>query len=302
MKKIISIVFFLFLSVTNLTAEQKEINFVVLANRGHEQAFERWKPLADYLQEQTGYKFNLIPFDFNQIEDSLKKDQADILTSTSVYFVKFQDKYRVKPIATLKNSETSAFFCGAIIAKKDSNIKTIEDLKGKKIAAVSYDSTCGYLVQSTLLMQNGIDVNEVSNIWVAGNEDHIVYAIYNGAYQAGFLNAGIFNDIILEKNLNPEAFNIINAHRNQGLDYICSTDIWPHWPVFVKKDLDPKKIKKIQDALFAVANDSGLQEKTRTYGFVSPLDYTIVKKAMDLMAGVHQPVEEVQKKNKSKNK
>lgn len=291
--------FLVLLTVSNLCAEQKEINFVVLANRGHKQAFDRWKPLSDYLQEKTGYKINLIPFDFNQIEDSIKKDQADIITSTAVYFVKFQDKYKVKPIATLKNSETSSFFCGVIISKRDSNIKKMEDLKGKKIAAVSYDSTCGYLVQSALLMQHDIDVNEVANIWVAGNEDHIVYAVFNGAYQAGFLNAGIFNDIVQEKNLNPDSFNVINAHRNQGLDYICSTDIWPHWPVYVKKDFDPKIIKKIQDALFAISNDLTLQDKTGAYGFVPSMDYSVVKKAMDLMAGI-QPVQEEQKSNKKK--
>jgi phosphate/phosphite/phosphonate ABC transporter binding protein len=295
------IFFFLFvlLTVTNLNADQNEINFVVLANRGHKQAYDRWKPLADYLQEKTGYKFNLIPFDFNQIEDSLRKDQADIIVSTSVYFVKFQDKYKVKSIATLKNSDSSSYFCGVIISKKDSNIKKLEDLKGKKIAAVSYDSTCGYLVQSALLKQHNIDVNEVANIWVAENEDNIVYAVYNGAFQAGFLNAGIFNDIALEKKLNLDSFNIINARRNQGLDYICSTDTWPHWPLYVKKDFDPQKQKMIQDALFNIANDVSLQEKTGLYGFVPPLDYSVVKKAMDLMSGI-EPASEEQKSLKKK--
>jgi phosphate/phosphite/phosphonate ABC transporter binding protein len=293
---------FLFLVVfflsSSLFAEQKDINFVVLANRGHKQAFDKWKPLVDYLVEKTGYKINLIPLDFNQIEDSLKNNQADILTTTSIYFVKFQDKYSIKPIATLKNSESSSYFCGVIISKKGSNIKQIQDIKEKKIVIVSYDSTCGYLVQSALLMQNSIDINAVSTLWPAGNEDNVVYAVFNGAYDVGFLNAGIFNDIIQEKSLNKDAFNIINPHRNNGLDYLCSADTWPHWPVYVKKDFDPKITKKIQDALFNIANDPTIQDKIGLYGFVPAQDYSAVKKSLDF-AGI-QPVQEEQKSLKRK--
>jgi len=296
-------VFFLFLFnflvfSTNLSAAQKEINFVILANKGHQQAFDKWKPLSDYIQEKTGYKINLIPYNFLQIETSLQNKTADILLSNPQYFVTFQERYGVKPLGTLKTGEYF-HLCGVIITRTDSGIKNLSDIKGKKIAIVSQESAFGYLAQAALLLDKGIDIRESNEIWTAENQENVVFAVVNKAFHVGFLNAELYEKMIADKKINTNEITILNPFRDKNVPFLCSTDTWPDWAIYASSKLDESTAKKIQSILLEIVNDSSAQSSLRIKGFVPPQDYSNVKKAMDLLAGIKIPAKE-EIKNKKK--
>jgi len=290
MNYLILIVFISLCFFSNLNAEQKEINFVILANKGHQQAFDKWKPLSDYVQKKTGYKINLIPYNFLQIETSLQNKTADILLSNPQYFVTFQERYGVKPLGTLKTGEYY-HLCGLIITRTDSGIKNLSDIKGKKIAIVSQESAFGYLAQAALLKEKGIDIRESNELWTAENQENVVFAVVNRAFDVGFLNAELYEKMKKEKKFDSNNINVINPYNYNDVPFLCSTNPWPDWAIYASSKLDESTAKKIQSILLAIDNDSSAQSSLKIKGFVPPQDYSNIKKAMDILSGNVTPQE-----------
>ncbi len=284
---------------SDLFAAEQDINLVVLANKGHLEAFEKWKPLADYLQNKTGIKFKIIPYNFLQIESSLLNKSADVLITNPQYFVIFQDRYNVKPLATVKNGGFT-YLCGVIIARKDSKINKLEDIENKKIAVVSKESAFGYLAQTALLLEKGIDIREKAEIWSAENQDNVVYSVLNRAFQVGFLNADLYNKFIVERRINPDELTVINGYKDKNVPYICSTDTWPDWTVYTSANLDPTVAKKIQTVLLNIDNDSDLPKSLKIPAFAPAQDYSNVKKALDLLSGIKTPPPKEEPKSRKK--
>jgi len=280
---------------SNIFSAEKELNFVVLANKGNQEALENWQPLAEYLKNKTGYKINLIPYNFLQIEASLKNKTADILLTNPNYFVMFQKRYSVKPVATLKTGEYP-YLCGVIVAHKNSNIKKLDDIEGKKIAVVSRESAFGYLAQTALLLEKGIDIRQKNEIWIAQNQENVAYALLNNSFQVGFLNGEIYEKLVKEKKIIADDLVIINAHKNKEVPYTCSTDTWPDWTLYSSENLDENTMKKIQDAVLNISADNETKKSLKINGFVQPLDYSNLRKALDLLAGIEGSDKKGQKK------
>lgn len=110
------------------------IKIGVLANRGSTQCLKKWSPTAEYLSNVIeGYTFEIIPIDFNQINQQVKNGAVDFILSNSAVYVELEVMYGVSRIATLKNKRlngTYTAFGGVVFClKQNSDIRTYRDLK-----------------------------------------------------------------------------------------------------------------------------------------------------------------------------
>lgn len=73
-----------------------------------------------------------------------------------------------------------------LITKKDSDIKSLADLKGKRLAVANYLSTTGFILPLNLLTIHGLNPTEDIE-WVnVGSHDKAVEAVYYGDVDAAF--------------------------------------------------------------------------------------------------------------------
>ncbi|GIW22853.1 MAG: hypothetical protein KatS3mg068_1860 [Candidatus Sericytochromatia bacterium] len=80
----------------------------------------------------------------------------------------------------------SLFIMGAIIVRKDSNINTLKDLKGKRFAFGDPISTSSHIFPKMLLIKNGINPDtDFVNVLFAGTHDSVVLSVYNKKVDAG---------------------------------------------------------------------------------------------------------------------
>lgn len=281
-------------SLRDTVSANRDLNLVVLANRGHQEAYAKWKPLADYLESVGGYRVNLLPYNFMQLEDALINKKVDILIVNPLYYINLDEKYKLKLISTLK---TTGFthLCGVIITRKDSNIKSLTDLIGKRIAIVSRDSAFGYLAQAALMKEHGIDIRMVNEVWSAENQDNVAYAVYNKAFDAGFLNAEVYDTLIKSKKINADEMMILSPRTEKNVPFICTTELWPNWPILVSAHVDQETTRKIQNLLLEF--DKNPISLSVTYSFVPPQDYSKVKRAVNIMRGIKE-----EENNKPKEK
>ena len=113
--------------------------------------------LSDQLQTLLGVeKVSLFPAaDYDGIIQGLLGGTLDYaeLGASGYAKIYLENKDAVEPILTTVQTDGSTGYYSIMVARADSGIKTLADLKGKKLGFADPDSTSGYLIPVTVAAQ-----------------------------------------------------------------------------------------------------------------------------------------------------
>jgi ABC-type phosphate/phosphonate transport system substrate-binding protein len=91
------------------------------------------------------------------------------------------------------------------------DIHRLEDLKGKRVAAVDRTSFAAFLLQYDILKQHGVDLDTDSQIRFLGfPQDLCVMAVLDGKADAGFVRTGVLEAMAREGKIDLARLRIIN--------------------------------------------------------------------------------------------
>lgn len=185
----------------------------------------------------------------------------------------------VAPIAVAVE-KAGTKFRGIILARRDSGIETIRDLKGKKLIFVDHDSAGGYLFPMLQLHKAGLSPEKDFTILpFAQKQGNVVQAVFNRAADAG----GIREDD-LEKVKNKVDFSKIRI--------IAYTPYYPNWPIYLHPRVAAATAAKIRTAILKLSANSPLSSRVLRsaglFGFesVSDGDYNQVREAARLIGAL----------------
>lgn len=101
--------------------------------------------------------------------------------------VYLEDKDAVEPILTTVQTDGSKGYHSLMVARKDSGMTKLEDMKGKKLGFADPDSTSGYLVPSVALPKDiGMPVDKFfSETGFGGGHENLVLEVVKGTFDAG---------------------------------------------------------------------------------------------------------------------
>ena len=149
------------------------------------------KCVADGLKAATGVEeVQIFPSpDYNGVIQGLMGGTIDIASMGASSYAKIAltDPNAVDPILTYTGSDGSSGYYSIMVARKDSGIKTLADLKGKKLGFADPDSTSGYLVPNVSLPKDiGAPVKEFfSETGFGGGHENLVLAVLDKKFDAG---------------------------------------------------------------------------------------------------------------------
>lgn len=149
------------------------------------------KCVADGLKAATGVEeVQIFPSpDYNGVIQGLLGGTIDIASMGASSYAKIAltDPKAVDPILTYTGSDGSSGYYTIMVARKDSGIKTLADLKGKKLGFADPDSTSGYLVPNVALPKDiGSPVKEYfSETGFGGGHEKLVLAVLDKKFDAG---------------------------------------------------------------------------------------------------------------------
>ena len=147
--------------------------------------------VADGLKAATGVtEVKLFPSpNYNGVIQGLLGGTIDIASmgAASYAAIALKDDKAVDPILTYTGSDGSSGYYSIMVARKDSGIKTLADLKGKKIGFADPDSTSGYLVPNVALPKEiGMPVKQYfSETGFGGGHENLVLAVLDKKFDAG---------------------------------------------------------------------------------------------------------------------
>ena len=157
---------------------------------------QRFKLLGDHLSKKTGLKVQFtILSRYGNIVDSFtveKMDGAFFGSFTGALAIK---KLGVIPLARPVNLDGSSTYHGYLFTRKDSGIKTISDMKHKRMAFVDKATTAGYLFPLAYLRENGVtDTNHFfSETFFAGSHDAAINAVLEKKADLGAAKHSVYD-------------------------------------------------------------------------------------------------------------
>lgn len=144
---------------------------------------QRLKPLTNYLSQQLNKPVNLkLSPNMGAAINEAANGTVDIAYLTPVAYLRAHAKGGAQLIAKTVTKGKASFKL-MIVVKKNSPIKTVEDLKGRTFAFGDERA----LLQRAAVVESGLKLNQFKEYRFIGHYDNIARAVMNNDFDAGIL-------------------------------------------------------------------------------------------------------------------
>jgi phosphonate transport system substrate-binding protein len=181
---------------SDLTGWRKEFGEIRMGYNSSEDTdttLTRWATFKERITRITGLKVNIFEAtDYNGIIQAMASGQLEMATLGASAYANAREQMgeKVEPILASRTSEGLSGYYTALVVRADSPYKTIEDLEGKTIGYVDFNSTSGYLYPRMMMTKQGKDPDKFfGKSAVSGGHSQGVLGLANGQFDAVFANA-----------------------------------------------------------------------------------------------------------------
>lgn len=176
---------------TPVLAQEEVIRIGLLGGENEADRLADNQCLIDKLPAALGVKeVQLFPAaDYDGVVQGLLGGTLDVagLGASAYAAVYLQDPEAVEPFLTNVQTDGSTGYYAIMLARKDSGIASLADMKGKKLGYADPDSTSGYLVPLVSLPADiGAPIDEFfGETGFGGGHENLVLAVLDGKFDAG---------------------------------------------------------------------------------------------------------------------
>jgi len=281
MKSLVSIVVLLVAlslavpAFSSAAGPQKEILIGLIPEMNVFKQQERFRPLAEYLTKKTGVKVNItILSRYGNIIERFTTEKMDGAFFGSFTGALAIEKLGVDPIARPVNLDGSSTYHGYLFVRKDSGIRGVEGMKGRKMAFVERATTAGYIFPVAYLRQHGVKdyKNFFKEAYFTGSHDAAIYSVLEKKADVGAAKHSIYDRVRKS-----------DARVDKELVILADSAKVPSNGLCVRKGLDSTLKKNLKNALLDIDKDpegKAVLEKFGALKFIETTkeDYSIVSK------------------------
>jgi phosphonate transport system substrate-binding protein len=253
----------------------------------------RYEPLADYLSKKTGVRVKLVVLTYRgNLIDNFRSLRLDGAFFGSFGYVLAHAKLGVVALARPEYPDGNSSYHGVLFARKDSGIRTVRQMKGKRLALVARATTAGYLFPSVFLKRAGVPNPETffREVYYAGAHEGTIDDVLDGKADVG-----------VSKNTTYDRFAAENPRIGRELAILGTSDDVPENALALRKAIEDSVKGKLVDALIAMHADPEGAKVLKAFGarrFIGTTDadyMPVMKYTRELgidLAGFKFPAEE----------
>lgn len=259
------------------------LQFGVLAPTGSEDARQAWSGLIEYLEDETGLDIELVPLPANAGIDAFALREIDVLLGNPVQSAILSDVMSANLMASVSRPHGDVFG-GLIVVRADSDIRSISDLEGTRIATLRHWAAGGFIFQAAYLTSMGFDMETSPGVHIIGvNQVVLVDMVMAGEADAAFIRTGLLERLVREGRIEADDLRVLDEVRYSSIGLTHTTPLYPEWFVVGQRSLDPAVSTELTLALRNLREGHAAAEQAGIVGFIAPLDVTPVVEAMRLI-------------------
>jgi len=224
---------------------QETVKMAVLPVYSLSLMHQHYQPLLRYLSNETGYDVQYLSSNsYRSYGATVQSSHAHLIFCDPLNFLILRKTAGAEALAVGRAEDGGGETSGLIIVRKDSRIKSLEEMRQVKVGIASQLSAEGFLSQALSLAEAGIDVRRRIKFIPCQTMDEVINKLGRGSLEAGFIGSGAWQDS-LEKE-----FRIL-----------ARTQRIPAWVCAALPDVDPEIKNKIALALLSL--DPAKEEQAR---------------------------------------
>ncbi len=141
----------------------------------------QYLPFLKYLERATGYHFQLyFTPRSSSSADELGQNHAQFAAMGATSFLHAQARYGAISLVRGLNQFGKAEYQSVFVVAPDSNIRSIEDIRGQRLAFGARDSTQGHLIPRIMLANRGIGLDDLAAYSYTGSHQLCAEAVLSG--------------------------------------------------------------------------------------------------------------------------
>ena len=207
---------------------------------------ERYEPLARYLSKKIDLTIHLTVLPrYGNIIDSFTSTGMDGAFFGSFTYALAHSRVGAEVLARPVDLKGSSMYHGLIFVRKDSRIKSVDQMKGKRFAFVDKGTTAGYLLPLAYFKKHGKDYRTfLKESYFAGTHEDGILDVLNRKAEIG-----------AAKNTVYERLAASDDRVNKELVILERSPEVPENGLAVRKGLDGSLKKKLREALLTMHED-----------------------------------------------
>lgn len=219
---------------------------------------ERYQILKKYLSGKLGITVNFTSLSrYGNIIQRFEAERMDGAFFGSFTGALAIQKLGVQPLARTVNLDGTSTYHGYIFVRKDSGIRSVKEMRGKRFAYVERATTAGYLFPLAYFKEHGIsDISSyLGETFFAGSHDAAILAVLNREADIGAAKNTMYDQLASE-----------NPRIEKEMTILAASKTVPQNGLAVRKDLDPALKQALQQVLLAMDMDKEGMEALQQFG------------------------------------
>ncbi|WP_211166938.1 sensor histidine kinase [Aromatoleum evansii] len=238
------------------TDEPDTVRIGVLAFLGADATIGEWSPVLRRLQDALpGRTVSLVQLDHAGLRDAAAAGDIDFLITNPGHYVELEAELGASRILTLDPGPTRtperAIGSAVIVKAGNDRLRTLDDLRGKRVAVVSTEVFGGFQTIWRELAAQDIDPQrDFAELKPVGLPMTRVFE----AVARGEADAGIVRSCLLESREEwRRGFTVLGARSESDFPCATSTRLYPDWPLATLRHTPTALAKEVTLALLAMS-------------------------------------------------
>jgi len=165
---------------------QETIRFGILSIAPPARIHAKWQPFVKYVSKELGREVKIVvPRGFKKMKAAAETGKVDFFYVNSHVFYRLKKAGKATGIGQMENIGGSILSSSDIFVRNDSDIKTVEQLKGKSVAFVSPMGAGGYLAPRAHMYTKGVNTKEQTKEVFTKNLTNSIHKVLLGEINAG---------------------------------------------------------------------------------------------------------------------
>jgi phosphonate transport system substrate-binding protein len=216
--------------------EKSVVFFGVISRYAPNLIYEGYQPVMDYLTENTSYSFQLkLSNSYDETIQQLASGEVQAAFLGTYIYLRAREKYTIVCILKPLNSNFEPYSRSVLFTRTNSNLHSIHDLAGKKLALPSRQSFSGNWLPRYELQKYGLDINNLDSVHYFDYHHTVVYQVLKGNFDAGVVKNRVAEDFM-----------------GKGIRFLASSEPIPGSPIVVHKNLAPEIVAAIRETLLKI--------------------------------------------------